>query len=107
MSDSIERVSLWRSARRNERKGSDGFPLGRSWWAVWILAALVVPVLAGVGNAHGSPPVGAYPRFELGAMDTSPFPSNLWTVRHHDQITGLRVSLIKPDCSVVSLPRNL
>jgi len=100
MSDSIETASVWRSARRNEGKGSKGLPLGRAWWALWILAALMIPALAGVANAHGNPAAGTYPRFELGAMDTSPFPSNLWTVRDHDQITGLRVSLIKPDCSV-------
>ena len=100
MSDSIETASVWRSAGRHAGRGSNGFPLGRTWWAVWILAALVIPALAGVANAHGNPPAGTYPRFELGAMETSPFPSNLWTVRNHDQITGLRVSLVKPDCSV-------
>jgi len=100
MSDSIETASVWSSAWRNAGRGSNRFPLGRAWWVVWILAALTIPALAGVANAHGSPAAGTYPRFELGARETSPFPSNLWTVRDHDQITGLRVSLVKPDCSV-------
>src|SRR3972149_4238535 len=100
MSDSVETASVWRSAWRNAGRGSNGFPLGRAWWAVWILAALLVPALAGIANAPGNTPAGTHPRVEPGARETSPFPSNLWTVRDHDQITGLRVSLVKPDCSV-------
>jgi dienelactone hydrolase len=37
--------------------------------------------------------------FDLSSPATSPFPSDRFTVRDHDQKTGVRVSLSKPSCS--------
>jgi hypothetical protein len=39
-------------------------------------------------------------RFDLTSPLTSPFPSDRFTVADHDQKTGVRVSLPKPDCAV-------
>ena len=39
-------------------------------------------------------------RFDLSSPASSPFPSDRFTVDDHDQKTGLRVSLPKPDCAV-------
>ena len=38
--------------------------------------------------------------FDLSSPATAPFPSDRFTVDDHDQNTGLRVSLPKPDCAV-------
>ena len=38
--------------------------------------------------------------FDLTSPATSPFPSDRFTVADHDQRTGVRVSLPKPDCAV-------
>jgi hypothetical protein len=38
--------------------------------------------------------------FDLTSPVTSPFPSDRFTVADHDQKTGVRVSLPKPDCAV-------
>src|SRR5258705_5771771 len=37
--------------------------------------------------------------FDLASPATSPFPSDHFTVADHDQRTGVRVSLPKPDCA--------
>src|SRR2546430_10753590 len=38
-------------------------------------------------------------RFDLSSPASSPFPSDRFTVDDHDQKTGLRVNLPKPDCA--------
>src|SRR3990170_3705898 len=100
MSDSVETASVWRSERRNEGKGSKVVSLGRPLWAAWTLAALMIPALLSGADVYGGGHGGGYPLFDLGAMETSPFPSDFLTVRDRDQITGLRVALPKPDCTV-------
>ena len=41
-----------------------------------------------------------HPRFELTSVDTAPFPSNAFTVSDPSHLTGRRVNLPHPDCSV-------
>jgi hypothetical protein len=41
-----------------------------------------------------------HPRFELTSLDTAPFPSNAFTVSDPSHLTGRRVNLPHPDCSV-------
>jgi hypothetical protein len=68
--------------------------------SVLMLAALMaMPILGATSDPHGSG-IGVYPRFELGAVDGSPFPTDFLTVRDGGQVTGLRVALPKPDCAV-------
>src|SRR5262245_24299446 len=55
-----------------------------------LLAAALAPALA-----HG-----AEPRFDLGDPAGGPFPSDRFTVADDSQLTGLRVDLPKPDCSL-------
>src|SRR5690349_11071924 len=38
--------------------------------------------------------------FDLGGVETAPFPSDQFTVPDGDQITGRRINLPAPDCSV-------
>jgi len=98
MSDSVETASVWRGERGKE--GSKGVLFGRPLWAAWILGALMIPALLSGANVYGVGHGGGYPLFDLGAMETSPFPSDLWTVRDRSQITDVRVALPKPDCTV-------
>src|SRR5438045_3267056 len=42
---------------------------------------------------------GVSPRFDFAAMETSPFPSDYFTVLDDAQVTGQRVALLKPDCA--------
>src|SRR3990172_6174452 len=60
----------------------------------------MIPALLSGADVYGGGHGGGYPLFDLGAMETSPFPSDFLTVRDRDQITGLRVALPKPDCTV-------
>ncbi|HKZ23178.1 MAG TPA: Ig-like domain-containing protein, partial [Thermoplasmata archaeon] len=60
----------------------------------------MIPALLSGANVYGVGHGGGYPLFDLGAMETSPFPSDLWTVRDRSQITDVRVALPKPDCTV-------
>jgi len=41
-----------------------------------------------------------HPRFDLSSADTSPFPSNAFAVSDPSHLTGLRVKVPYPDCSV-------
>jgi len=65
-------------------------PLYRRTLAATALVLILIPGLAFAG-------VEAL--FELSSPATSPFPSDRFTVRDHDQKTGVRVSLPKPICS--------
>src|ERR1700682_4029285 len=48
---------------------------------------------------RGTDRVRVSPRFDFGAMETSPFPSDYFTVLDSAQMTGQRVALLKPVCS--------
>jgi hypothetical protein len=57
------------------------------------VAATVLILLPGLGFAVEA-------RFDLSSPASSPFPSDRFTVDDHDQKTGLRVNLPKPNCAV-------
>ncbi len=61
--------------------------------AVLLVASMapVWPSLAATGSVHA--------RFELGAPQGEPFPSNRFTVPDSSQNTGIRVELPKSDCA--------
>jgi len=65
-------------------------PLYRRTLAATALVLILIPGLAFAG-------VEAL--FDLSSPASSPFPSDRFTVRDHDQKTGVRVSLPKPSCS--------
>jgi len=65
-------------------------PLYRRTLAATALVLILIPGLAFAG-------VEAL--FDLSSPATSPFPSDRFTVRDHEQKTGVRVSLPKPSCS--------
>jgi Big-like domain-containing protein len=60
---------------------------------VAVAAATVLILLPGLA-------VAVEARFDLSSPTSSPFPSDRFTVDDHDQKTGLRVNLPKPDCAV-------
>ena len=62
-----------------------------------LAVSIVVPLLS--ISAAGLVTNGVSPRFELTAIETSPYPSDWLTVLDDDQVTGLRVTLPKPDCA--------
>jgi hypothetical protein len=45
-------------------------------------------------------PSAVHPRFDLISLGTAPFPSNAFTVSDPSHLTGLRVNLPYPDCSI-------
>src|SRR5882672_7745425 len=59
------------------------------------VAATVLILLPGLAFAAGVEAL-----FDLSTRASSPFPSDRFTVDDHDQKTGVRVNLPKPDCAV-------
>lgn len=64
-----------------------------------VLSSLVIATV--VAAAMATPALGSAvaPRLDLSSVGGAPFPSDRWTVPDQMQVTGLRVSLPKPDCA--------
>jgi hypothetical protein len=70
-------------------------------------AGIVLVCVTAIGF-HGSELMGrtelepddVFARFELGAPDTGPFPSDIFTVEDASQNTGRRVAYPRPDCAL-------
>ena len=56
-----------------------------------------ISLLLGQGSLHAA---GVKPLFNLNSPDSSPFPSDRFTVRDDSHNTRVRVNLPKPDCAV-------
>ncbi|HEX4929274.1 MAG TPA: Ig-like domain-containing protein [Gaiellaceae bacterium] len=67
-----------------------------SWSRRLLVVALVTFVLAPAA-AHAA---GVAPGFDLSSPSGAPFPSNRYTVADATQLTGVRVDLPKPNCTV-------
>src|SRR5215471_2611375 len=66
-----------------------------------ILLACICALLAGAAPLTSAASVSSVePRFDISDPAGSPFPSDLFTVPDSSQLTGLRVNLPVPDCSV-------
>jgi hypothetical protein len=69
------------------------------WLRLAVLPAFIASVAAPMAQAADpAEPDIASPRFKLGVLGGSPFPTDFFTVEDATQFTGLRVSLPKPDC---------
>jgi hypothetical protein len=68
--------------------------MGPLYRRIVAVTATVLILLPGLAFA------GVEALFDLSSPVTSPFPSDRFTVADHDQKTGVRVSLPKPDCAV-------
>jgi hypothetical protein len=64
------------------------------------LGWLTVAVLGLAITASSALAAGVEPRLDLTSPSGAPFPNDRWTVFDPTQVTGLRVALPKPDCTV-------
>ena len=65
-----------------------------------LFQVLTVALFAFIPSASPSSESEIQPLFDLGAMSTTPFPSDRFTVPDDSHLTGRRVQLPRPDCDL-------
>ena len=79
--------------RRRYRRASAAAGVG-------LLVFLVRAELEVVGKTNGAPQTNVFAQFDLGAPETGPFPSDIFTVADPTQNTGRRLNHPYPDCTL-------